>query len=258
MKIYVLVDNTASGNFQAEHGLSYLIDHDEKILFDTGHSDLFIKNAEKLKVDLNKVEKIVLSHGHWDHGNGLKFLQNKTLICHPNVFIKRYRKADQSFIGIDSSFEELSEKYKIQTTKQPYKVSEKIIFLGEIPRLCNYEQINSSFTDQDGQTDQLLDDTGLAIIVENEIVIVSGCAHAGICNIVEHAKTVTGVHRVKAVIGGFHLKKNNSQTKETISYFKRNNIRNIYPSHCTELLALCAFQKEFNFIQVKAGMILKL
>lgn len=257
MKLYVLVDNTASANFQAEHGLSYLIDYDERILFDTGHSDLFLKNAKKLNVDLsNKVESIVLSHGHWDHGNGLKYLKNKTLICHPNVFMKRYREVDNSYVGLDSSFEDLSNNLKIQTSKKPFQVTDKIIFLGEIPRIFHFEKKPSSFIDQDGQPDQIIDDSGLAIIDKNEIVIVSGCAHSGICNMVEHAKNVTGLNKVKAVIGGFHLNKNNAQTKETIKYFKRNQITNIYPAHCTELPALSAFYDEFKFNQLKAGMIL--
>jgi 7,8-dihydropterin-6-yl-methyl-4-(beta-D-ribofuranosyl)aminobenzene 5'-phosphate synthase len=89
MKITILVENTASLNFQAEHGLSYLIEDDCEVLFDTGHSDLFLKNAKKLNVDLRSIKVIVLSHGHWDHGNGLKYLNEKKLICHPNAFQKR-------------------------------------------------------------------------------------------------------------------------------------------------------------------------
>ena len=95
MKLSVLTENTAGAYFFAEHGLSYFIEYDnKKILFDTGASDVFLKNAEKLKIDINSADCIVLSHGHWDHGNGLKYLQNKPLICHPTVFFKRYRKAE--------------------------------------------------------------------------------------------------------------------------------------------------------------------
>ena len=100
MKITVLVDNAPGGELGAEHGLSYLIDHNNyQLLFDTGHTDLFLRNAEKLGFELAKIETVVLSHGHWDHGNGLVHIKNKTLISHPYAFIKRYRKKDNSYIG---------------------------------------------------------------------------------------------------------------------------------------------------------------
>ena len=80
MKLTVLTENLAGGRLLAEHGLSYLIEHDEKtILFDTGHSNVFLKNAERMGIDIHdKVDVVVLSHGHWDHGDGLHFLENST------------------------------------------------------------------------------------------------------------------------------------------------------------------------------------
>jgi 7,8-dihydropterin-6-yl-methyl-4-(beta-D-ribofuranosyl)aminobenzene 5'-phosphate synthase len=90
MKLTVLVENIASGRLKAEWGLSYQIESDERILFDTGASDLFLKNAEILHVDLNKIEKVLLSHGHWDHGTGLQYLENKKIYGHTNIFMERY------------------------------------------------------------------------------------------------------------------------------------------------------------------------
>ena len=114
MKLSVLTENVASGYFTAEVGLSYLIEHDDgTILFDTGHSDNFLRNAKRLNIDINKVKTVVLSHGHWDHGNGLKYIKNKDLICHPNVFIKRYRRNDNFHIGLDLSFKKLKRRFKI-------------------------------------------------------------------------------------------------------------------------------------------------
>ena len=100
MKLTVLCDNMAGGKFQAEHGISYLIEYEnESVLFDTGHSDVYLKNAAALGINLQEqVNAIVLSHGHWDHGNGLQYIYNKTLITHPSAFIKRYRKTDNSYI----------------------------------------------------------------------------------------------------------------------------------------------------------------
>ncbi len=259
MKLTILTENAAGGNFTAEHGLSYLVECDnQQILLDTGHSDVFLKNAKLLNINLDEIETIVLSHGHWDHGNGLKYLNNKILICHPNSFIKRYRKGSNQNIGLDLTHDELQNRFKLVKSKEPYSISEKIIFLGEIPRLNSFESKATTFVDENQNDDFVIDDSALAITVGDELVVVSGCSHSGICNIVEYAKSVSGIEKVKAVFGGFHLKEINKQTKETINYFKRNGIKEIHPSHCTELPALAAFFNEFKIKQVKTGMVFNL
>ncbi len=97
----------------------------------------------------------------------------------------------------------------------------------------------------------------MAAIVENKLVIITGCSHSGICNICEQAKKVTGISEIRAVVGGFHLKTQNRQTSETIEYFKKNKVEKLFPSHCTELPALAAFYDAFKIQQVKTGMIFK-
>ncbi len=254
MKLTVLTENTASGNYTAEHGLSYYIEQDTNILFDTGHSDVFLKNAERLGIELDDIENIVLSHGHWDHGDGLKYLKNKNLICHPYAFIKRYRKIDHHYIGLKLNYYELNKRFRLINTRRPYYIHENMIFLGEIPRINRFEAQSTPFVDEHLIDDYVPDDSALAVIQDDELIVVSGCAHAGICNIIEHAKKVSGIKKVLAVIGGFHLKEINEQTKKTIAYFKKQKIKHIYPSHCTDLPALSAFYEAFNIKQLKSGM----
>ncbi len=255
MKLSVLTDNQALKGFGAEHGLSFYIEHENtSVLLDAGHSKLFLENAKKLNVDLEKVETIVLSHGHWDHGNGLKFLNNKTLICHPYSFIKRYRNSDHSFIGLNLCYLDLNKKFKLVNTRNPYNISNSIIFLGEIPRTNDFEAKETTFVDEHNKPDYVLDDSALAIIQNNELIIISGCAHSGICNIVEHAKKVTGIQTIKTLLGGLHLKENNTQTQKTITYLKHQKINTIYPSHCTQAEALTELQKNFNCPEIKAGI----
>lgn len=256
MKLYTLTENTASGKFLAEHGLSYFIEHDVNVLFDTGHTDTFLKNAKRLNLNVDKSDTIVLSHGHWDHGDGLKQLKNKKLICHPEVFQKRYAKGRDYNIGLDLSYEEMHERFEIITSSKLYPISKNITFLGEIPRLNNFESQITTFTLENGDEDFVIDDSGIVIKLDNEIIVISGCAHSGICNMIEYAKTITGINKIRAVIGGFHLKHNNIQTQETIKYLKKQEVKELYPSHCTELPALAAFHDEFNIKQLKAGMIL--
>jgi 7,8-dihydropterin-6-yl-methyl-4-(beta-D-ribofuranosyl)aminobenzene 5'-phosphate synthase len=256
MRLSILTENTASGKFCAEHGLSYYIESDVNILFDTGHSDVFLQNAQKLNIDINQIETVVLSHGHWDHGNGLKFLKNKNLICHPDVFKKRFRKGGDENIGLDLSLQQLKIKFNIATSRKPYPVSKNIIFLGEIPRKNSFESQTTTFALENNTDDFILDDSGLVIKLNDEIIIISGCAHSGICNIIEYAKNITGITKIRAVIGGFHLKHNDNQTQETIKYLKQQDVKEIYPSHCTELPALTAFYNEFQIKQLKTGMII--
>ncbi|AHW61166.1 7,8-dihydropterin-6-yl-methyl-4-(beta-D-ribofuranosyl)aminobenzene 5'-phosphate synthase [Draconibacterium orientale] len=259
LTISVLTDNTAGGQFLAEHGLSYLIEIDnEKILFDAGHSNVFLKNAQKLKIEIeNEVKTVVLSHGHWDHGNGLKYLSNKTLITHPASFSKRYRKIDHTTVGMDLTKNDIEKLFTLKESKDPLQLTENLFFLGEIPRNNDFESQATSFEFADGSDDFIPDDSALAAIVNNELIVITGCSHSGICNICEHAKKVSGVNKIKAVIGGFHLKKQNKQSLKTVEYFKKNKVAKLLPSHCTALPALALFHSTFKTEQVKTGMVFR-
>lgn len=255
MKLSVLSENSASAHYYAEHGLSYFIEYDNtKILFDTGATNLYLKNAEKLNINVEDTDFIVLSHGHWDHGNGLKYIKNKPLICHPNVFIKRYKKNQRKNIGLEMTYEEIQQQFSLTLTKEPYYITSKIIFLGEIPFTFGFEERSSPYVKENGEVDYIEDDSAIAFIIKNELLIVSGCAHSGICNIIEYAKDLTGIKKITAVIGGFHLNQQNYQTKKTINYFKDNKINYLLPSHCTQLPALALFYNKFKIEHVKTGM----
>jgi 7,8-dihydropterin-6-yl-methyl-4-(beta-D-ribofuranosyl)aminobenzene 5'-phosphate synthase len=259
MLIYILTDNCAGGHFLAEHGLSWLIEiDDQKILFDTGHSDVFLKNAEKMSIHVkDDVGTIVLSHGHWDHGDGLQYLGDKRLIVHPKAFMHRFRKRDFSPVGLSLSKKEVEKRFELKETTAPLQLTEHLFFLGEIPRKTSFEAKTTPFADDFRNDDFVPDDSALAAVVEDSLVVISGCAHSGICNIVEQAKKVTGISKVMAVMGGFHLKAQDEQTLKTIEYLKENRIEQVYPSHCTELPALAAFYNAFQNQQLKTGMLLE-
>ncbi|NOR65356.1 MAG: MBL fold metallo-hydrolase [Candidatus Scalindua sp.] len=260
MKISILTENCAGPHFRAEHGLSYLIEVEGlNLLFDTGHSDVFLNNAQQLNIDLEKeVETIVLSHGHWDHGDGLQHLEGKTLITHPASFTVRYRKSDHTYVGLGLTRKDIASRFNLITSEGPYFITPGVVFLGAIPRLNEFESQTTSFIDNQGQEDYVPDDSGLAIIHNNQLVIISGCAHSGICNMIDYAMEITGIRKIKAVLGGFHLKHLSTQTKRTIKYLKDYRISTLFPSHCTELPALLAFYDAFKINQLKSGMILHL
>ena len=237
VKIVILNDDRCdSAKFAHIHGFSAWIDVDGfKFLFDVGQEDCFIQNANILGIDLNQVKCIVLSHGDYDHGNGLKFLKlNRTvpLICHPDFELYRKSKRTGNFDGLNQTKEELSKKYDIQLSRKSFEVSNNLYFLGQIKR-NSFETANLPMVDENGNDYQHLDDTGVAIKTKAGIIVVAGCSHSGICNIVSQAQRVSGDKRVLAVVGGFHLKKINEQTDKTIEFFLKNKVQNIILGHCT-------------------------
>jgi len=257
MRLIVLNDEVA-GICPAEHGLSFLIEADRRILFDTGPSEIFKNNALKLGVDLEDIYAIVLSHGHWDHGNGLKFIKGKKLICHPECFTKRYRKKDNSYIGLPITMKEATDAFELMLSKEPYNVSNNVIFLGEIPRRNNFEAKSTVFTLADGKDDFVMDDSALVVKSDRGLIIIAGCSHAGICNIIEHAKKVTEIKKVYAVIGGFHLREVDDITLKTIAYLKKQNIELVYPSHCVNEVVIKEFERELKAKRIHSGDVIDL
>lgn len=264
IKISILCEDQAKMGymdkiFLAQHGFSAFIEAEKNILFDTGSTDVFIYNAALLGIDLNVTDMIVLSHGHWDHTNGLKALHakgiKKKLLVHPGAFVDR-RKASGEYNGILYNQEEMAEKFDLILSREPYQITDNIYFLGEIPRLNDFEAQKTTFfymNKGEELQDFVMDDTALAIKTEKGLVIVTGCSHAGICNIVEHAKKVADQDKVHIVMGGFHLLGDQAQLQKTIDYFLKNRVEHLYPMHCTDLPSLSKFYDTFGIKKLCAG-----
>lgn len=264
IRISILNDNRCDNNeYECEHGISFFIEYyDKKILFDCGQTDIFIKNAKKLNIDINKLDAIVLSHGDYDHGNGLKYLNNKTdLICHPDFDVTRISKRTGNNNGLNQTREELQKRFNLIVSKEPYYISDKVIFLGEIERKNNFESgKNLPAYDKNGNTYTHLDDSGLVIETEEGLIVFSGCAHSGICNTIEYAKKITGNNRISMVIGGFHLKKIDEQTISTVNYMKNNNVKKVMLAHCTSDVVCDYFLSKLpnETVIIKTGKIYEL
>lgn len=261
MKLSVLTNNLAGAKCRGEFGLSFLLETEHSlILLDAGQTGLFLENAEIMGIDLSDLDAIALSHGHFDHGNGLTNLSGFPLICHPGCFVDRhtsYPDGSPRPIGLSFTQAEAEERFKLKMTKDPYWIDDKTCFLGEIPRIHAFEDTRTTFyLDTPEQYDPVIDDTALAINTEQGIIVVSGCSHSGICNIVSYAQKVMNNEKVYGVIGGFHLKKANAQTKETISFLRQLNIQHLIPCHCTELPAMALFWQEFRIRELRCGDII--
>lgn len=264
MKLTVLVDNNVyiDHYYLGEPALSFYIeDEEEKILFDTGFSDVFIKNADLLNIDLSKITKLALSHGHNDHTGGLKSIseiftkQKPQIIAHPLTFLPK--KEDELAIGSSVSTEELQENYELLLSKKPIKLSPNITFLGEIPELVDFEprkQVGETKILEYFTPDYVLDDSALVFEGQDGIYIITGCSHSGISNICEYAKQITGNQTIRSIIGGFHLFDDDLQLDKTIEYFKNNEITSLYPCHCVSFQAKAKIHYQQSIEEVGVGM----
>ncbi|MFH1403409.1 MAG: MBL fold metallo-hydrolase [Candidatus Altiarchaeota archaeon] len=232
MIISVLNDNRPGEGIPGEFGFSIVVQADKKILMDAGQSDIFQKNAGRLGVSLDDVDAIVLSHRHADHSYGLEHMNGGRLVCHPDCFEPTIPKGGGRVVSPFMSLEEAGRKFELTTSREPVRLSDNIYFLGEIPRNNDFEAKVPGQVNRSGADDFIMDDSGLAITTEKGLVVISGCAHAGICNTIEHAKKVAGDDRIFAVIGGFHLVNDDDVTSRTIGYLKSQNPVRIMPGHC--------------------------
>ena len=268
MNIKVLMDNNTyiDQYYLGEPAVSYYIEvDDKKILFDTGYSDAFIKNAEAMNIDLNKLTTVVLSHGHNDHTRGLKYLNEKInlqktdIISHPGCFEAKY--FDGQFIGAPFTLEDMY-RFNYTPTKKPIEISPNCIFLGEIPQLNDFEPRYSIGVREDSELccsevftkDYILDDSAIVLKNEEGIFIVTGCSHSGICNIIEYAKKISNNDNIIGVLGGFHLFEINERLEKTINYLEKENIKNLYHCHCVSLKAKAEMMKKLDIEEVGVGM----
>ena len=234
LKISFLVDNNPGPGCQAEHGLSIFIEADIRILFDSGQSRLFLENAGRLGIDPASADCLVLSHGHYDHGNGFEHMTGKRLVCHPGCFTRRFRNKDSAYIGLKFDEQFARKNFDLVLSAQPLKLSESILYLGEIPRTNSFESKQTTFVKEGDSPDFVSDDSALVVDTSEGLVIIAGCGHSGICNIIEYARKLTGKNRIAAVAGGFHLKEDSPAIPPTIDYLLSADIGVLMPCHCVD------------------------
>lgn len=268
MKLTILVDNNTfiDRYYHGEPAASFYIEtEDKKVLFDIGYSEIVLSNAEKMGIDLQQVTHIVLSHGHDDHTKGMKYMKETIdmskmkLIAHPYCFLPKYN--EDLYIGSPFSEEEIRMITEYVPSKETYAITEKLIYLGEIPRITSYEnQKPIGKYNENGflKEDYLLDDTAMVYRSEKGLFVITGCSHSGICNIVEYAKKVCQENKVYGVLGGFHLFEDDEQLQKTIEYLYDNQIKKFYPCHCVSLLVRAKMMGKLPVIETGVGMVVEI
>lgn len=261
VSITTVCDNTVRDrDLLGEHGLSVLVETPEvRVLFDTGSGLTLLHNAEKIGIDLSRIDVVALSHGHDDHTSGLKPLllsikRELRVYGHPDIFTPKHKikKGHRPvFIGIPQSRDELeSLGAGFYLNRAPTEITPNLILTGEIPRTEACEEPEGEFylvTKDETQPDRLLDDQALLVKTSDGLVVILGCAHSGVANTLKRAVEVGEDERVLAVIGGFHLHKvTDGRLRFTVRMLEELGVKRLAPCHCTGLKATAALTYAFR------------
>lgn len=256
-KITILVDNTASGDLIAEHGLSTLIERDDAVvLFDAGQGEAFDHNIERLGVDLRTVTQLVFSHGHYDHTGGIATLArtkdfSPAIYMHPAALEEKFaREPDGSakFIGISKANREwlLARGDDLRLSKDSAEIAPGVVTTGEIPEIFLEESCSTRFRlDKDlTQVDDIADDQSLFLRTGEGIVVVLGCCHRGLANTLAHVAMIAGTDEIVAVVGGTHLRHADSDRLDfTVETILKHRVKRFVTAHCTGIES-AAYLKE--------------
>lgn len=250
LKITILCENSVMVPFGVigEHGFAAFVEYGDKVfLFDTGQGKGLLNNSRFLGKDLSSIEFLYLSHGHYDHTLGIPDLLSIkspiTIYAHPDIFKDRVWIINnkKKFIGMPFKrgyLEGLGAEFSL--SKEFFEIDKGIYSSGEIIRKTPFEKIDEGMKLIDDNNnlvdDKILDDYSLAVNTSKGLVIILGCAHAGIINIINHFVEKTGTNEIYAVLGGTHLGfASDQQIEETIKAVEKYNIKKLGASHCTSL-----------------------
>ena len=266
LRITVLVEDSVSydhGDLIAVHGVSYLVEANKegiiyRTLVDVGSDPaILVHNMHSLGVIPNCIDAVVLTHCHWDHTRGLsKVLKeigktNLPVVAHPDIYRSVFSLTPRfRYTGMDcaDSPEHVAENGGVLLlSREPVRLADGLVTTGEIERLTDFEGSGAGIRAKDGgiQEDNMPDDLSLvANVKDHGLVVIAGCSHAGIVNIVNQALRITGVSRISAVIGGFHLVNADSRKIEkTVDGLVQTGVGFVSAGHCTGFEAQYALRR---------------
>ena len=269
VKVAILNDNMAGPPaFKAEHGLSVLVEVEGRsFLWDCGATDITVRNARAMGINLGAIEGIGLSHGHYDHCGGLMTVLEasgpKRVFMHPEALTPKYAIFGQiqRFIGIPFSrpaIEGVS--LGLELSKEPVEVMPGVKLTGEVPRLTEFEGLEPNLyclMDGDMVPDPFLDDQALVVDTPDGAVVLTGCAHSGIVNILKHV--LESHEKIRAVVGGTHLGLGDQKRlRPTIDFLDELAPDKMIFTHCTGPKAAATMMERFKdrFVPSQTGLVL--
>jgi 7,8-dihydropterin-6-yl-methyl-4-(beta-D-ribofuranosyl)aminobenzene 5'-phosphate synthase len=259
LQITVVVENTAHGvGLLAEHGLAYWLEWDGRhILFDTGQGGALQSNLYRMGLRPDRVDTVVLSHGHFDHVGGLTDVLERDrpvqVMLHPDALGKKFAKnRDGTSREIGMPFPARKALHKptveLQTAEGPARIADGLMTTGTVPLVNDFETPSSRFfLDEACSTpDHLPDDQSIFFEADEGTVVLLGCAHSGVINTLRHVSELTGGRPIQAVIGGMHLvDASQERIDRTIAELRPWDLRILAPAHCTGMPATVAMWNAF-------------
>lgn len=262
MKIYILSNDYSNNAYKTEHGLSLFIKFNNfKLLIDSGLSELFIENAERVGVNVSDADAIFLTHGHYDHTRGLPVFdfQGQSIFTHEDAFVRRYKLKDENYeyIGIEWNQNYLNNNPQIKTNTKMTQIFKNIYLSGTVPHKYPIPKNNYFIKNADGnyEPDKLTDEQLLIFDDDDGLVVVSACTHYGVDNMTAFIKDNFKDKKVKALFAGLHLSKESDEfIDKTIKQLKNAGIYEaVYPLHCTGEKAGKLIAKNFNGFMPSVG-----
>jgi 7,8-dihydropterin-6-yl-methyl-4-(beta-D-ribofuranosyl)aminobenzene 5'-phosphate synthase len=250
LRITILCENSVGRplGLIGEHGFAcHLETSSGNYLFDTGGGLGIATNARLLNLDLKNLQGVILSHGHYDHAGGLPKVLAQSgpidIYAHPDLFTPRVSLSgnNRREIGVPQTREELEKLgARFHLRSKPVKLTPELLLSGEIPRITDFEQGDTKLccpgNDGSVHPDPLADDLSLFIQTEQGLTVLLGCAHAGLINILEHARKLTDTQDIHSVVGGTHLMfYDDDQFRKTLKHLDQYNIDKLGAAHCTGL-----------------------
>lgn len=261
LNVQLVVENVAKGQgMLAEHGLAYCLNVDgHQVLFDTGQGlpNVLQNNADRLGINLDQTELIVLSHGHYDHTGAMPSVLEQApaakLHAHPAALEAKFSPEKQDrvrSIGMPEASRNAMERWQgtCILNSEPLELLPGLFLTGEIPRTTDFEDTGGQFYLDQALTiqDPLLDDQALFFESNAGTVVILGCAHSGVINTLIYIEKLTDNRPIHAVIGGMHLGSASKQRiDKTIAAMKKWSPAIITPLHCTGMPATVAFHNAF-------------
>lgn len=252
MKVTCLVENLVwQPGLKGEHGLSLWIETESMdILFDTGQSRILLENAQHLGLNIKTLKHVILSHGHYDHTGGLKYLlqvnPDISIYVHPSIWVEKYR-ANGGFIGLDIPYQSFPANFKVSSSHielQPGLYVDPGLFPANT--LAQYNQDLTVCRAGTLLPDNFEEEQYLVLEQDAGLVLITACSHRGIIRIID------GIHsrytkRIHTVIGGLHLSHEGpEEVLSVIKLLEKRNIEKLYVGHCTGIKVYCMMKKVFK------------
>lgn len=274
MKITTLIENKNIGHEElaSEFGLSLFIEtHGKRILFDTGSTGAFLDNAEKLDVSLENPDAVIISHAHFDHSGGVKALLQKhpganRFVLAQDYFNHKYKVTPDGIKDIGTCFEQedlQNANANITWVNATTALTQGVYIVKNFSMVTGFEHLNPAFVLKEGEKyaqDPFWDEIALAVQTKKGIVVVVGCAHCGVANLLRTVSATLG-KKIYGVVGGSHLMEaDDSRVSKTIKELKSIGIKQCWLNHCTGDTAGQRFAEAFgkNYLANHTGDVIEI